>query len=427
MRSPHLSRHARRAFTLIELLVAMTAGIFVAVAAFALARQGSHFFQSETRIAAAQFSVTLGFDRLRADVTRAGFLSTPNIQRDPLRCPPGAIDSGWPAGVRGLGAVRLTAATPSEAQDATNGLAPDSIDLTGSFASSETFPVRGVFANGAAFDVYLQTASGPYQRTATNADLANQDGGAFGALFRAGRILQLVDAGGHREYGVISGYSVNGSGQPIVSLEASPAIPFATSATACGVVGFMDGGQASVISRIRYELRDLNNPGPVPTAYAPLYDAGPVDEGARFDLVRVEVDSTLAEMSDTLEVVSEWAVDLRFAFTVAAPQGTDCAASPPATGPGSNPSLCAFPFGHASNYLYGGDVSANTGPGPERLRAVRMRLVVRSREADRQANIPVDGGIFRYALPGEAGAPSFSRTRTLAADAQFANLAGISW
>src|SRR5262245_4294750 len=109
-----------RGFTLIELMVAITAGLFVAIAAFALARQGSRFFQQEARIANAQFSATLGFDRLRADIARAGFLSSPNIQRDPFRC-------GSTAALPSMAAVRIVAATPAAVQDTTNELAPDQI------------------------------------------------------------------------------------------------------------------------------------------------------------------------------------------------------------------------------------------------------------------------------------------------------------
>ena len=86
-------RLARRArgFTLVELMLALLAGLFVAMAAFVLSRNASRFFQHEARISSAQLAATLGMNRIAADLQRAGFLSTPNIQKDPARC-------GGPAG-----------------------------------------------------------------------------------------------------------------------------------------------------------------------------------------------------------------------------------------------------------------------------------------------------------------------------------------
>ena len=58
--------NVRRAFTLVELLVATLAGFFVAIAAFALAKQSSAAFQQEARLATVQYGEGLGFERLRA-------------------------------------------------------------------------------------------------------------------------------------------------------------------------------------------------------------------------------------------------------------------------------------------------------------------------------------------------------------------------
>src|SRR4051812_27995211 len=100
-----------RGFTLIELIVAITAGMFVAIAAFALSRQGSRFFQQEARIANAQFAATAGFERMRNDIARASFLSTPNIQRDTTRtC---VLSPSAPARARALAAIRIDQSTPA--------------------------------------------------------------------------------------------------------------------------------------------------------------------------------------------------------------------------------------------------------------------------------------------------------------------------
>ena len=186
MSDARIIQSARRSpgFTLIELMVAITAGMFVAIGAFALARQGSRFFQQEARIANAQFSATVGCDRLRADIARAGFLTTANVQRDPFRC---GSTAGWPSpGMPSLAAIRITAATPTAVQDSVNGLAPDQITLTGSYSTVENFPSarrdrrRQVPGHAAA----EQRRHDPGEHRG--------DGGGLGTIFQSGRVLRLL-------------------------------------------------------------------------------------------------------------------------------------------------------------------------------------------------------------------------------------------
>jgi Prokaryotic N-terminal methylation motif len=408
------ARRHSRAFTLIELMVAITAGLFVAIAAFALARQGSRFFQQEARIANAQFSATLGFDRLRADIARAGFLSTANIQRDPFRC---GSTAGWPSpGLPSLAAIRIAAATPATVQDPGNELAPDQITLGGGYSSIEMFPLRSAdIVAGGQFQVVLQQNNGGYVR----ANLGGSDGGVASNLFQAGRVLRILDGTGHYEYGTIAAAGFDGTGSVVVTLKANPAITFKrTAGTTCGVEGIGVGMQANVVNTIRYEIRDVKSLD-LPQ-FRPLYNTSataPGDE-KRYELVRVELDSSGVEMADTLEIISEYAVDLRFGLTVATTSGAD-------------PVLAEFPFGDANVYNYALDVAANpTAVGPERIRAVRTRLTVRSREADRQAPVAPPAGapagsLFRYSMSADGG--SYARARSLVADIQLPNLAGVSW
>jgi hypothetical protein len=396
---------------MVELLVAVTAGLFVAMGAYALAKQGSRFFQQEARIANAQFAATLGFDRLRADIARAGFLSTANIQKDPFFC---GNTGGWPTAIASLAAVRIDKETPAAVQDATNDLHPDQISLSGSYASAETFPIRTVFDNGTTFDVYLQNANGPMARTGA------VEGGAFTEIFKADRILRILDQVGRYEFGRIESVSLQAGGELMIRLKGNPAIPFKrTGGGPCGIEGFGVGMQANVVNWIRYEIRDLK--ASVPAGYQNLYgDAAtaPGDE-TRFDLVRYELDTSGNEIAGSLELVSEYAVDLKFALTVV-PNF--------AGGDGGGPTLATFPFGDDQNYAYAAEVvpGAPVSPiAPNRIRSVRARLVVRSREADRSAPLSQPAGnIYRYAIGADAG---FARARTLIADVSLPNLAGLRW
>lgn len=404
---PQTNRRAR-AFTLVELLVAITAGLFVALGAFALAKQGSRFFQQEARVSNAQFSAALGFDRLRADIARAGFLSTGNIQRDPFYC--GPRPSGAPAGITSLAAVRIVKAVPADAQDSTNGLFPDQIWLSGSYSSPETFPVRSIFENGTAFNVYLQPNNGATARA------GGAEGGSLAQIFTAGRMLRILDSTGRYEFGEIQGYALDASGDMVVTLKQTPPIAFKRDGV-CGVEGFGVGMQANVVNWIKYEVRNLK--ANIPTGYQALYgDAAtaPGDE-TRLDLVRVEVGADESELS--VELVAEYAVDLKFGLTVA----SDIVA-------GTDPTTSVFPIGDDRNYEYTYKVAPPAPAdqkGPERIRTVRARLAVRSREADRAADIPISpatGNIFRYSFGVDAG---YARTRTITADIGLPNLANLKW
>jgi prepilin-type N-terminal cleavage/methylation domain-containing protein len=414
-----MRRLSQRAFTMVELLVAITAGLFVAVGAYSLAKQGSRFFQQEARIANAQFSATLGFDRLRADIARAGFLSTPNIQKDPFFCScdtPGCLKTaGWPTAMAALAAVRIDKETPAAVKDTTNGLYPDQISLSGSYSSPEAFPVRTVFQNGTSYQLYLQNNNGPAARS------GGAEGGALGEIFKAGRMLRILDSAGRYEFGEITGYSLQAGGEMQVILKQNPAVPFKRAGGVCGVEGFGVGMQANVVNWIRYEIRDLK--ASPPPGYATLYgDAATAagDEG-RFDLVRYELKTDGTEMDNSLELVAEYAVDLRFALTVVPTyQGGD----------GGGPTLAVYKFGDAENYTYGGEVIPGAPAseiGPNRIRSVRARLVVRSREADRSGAISDQptGNIFRFAMGGDGG--SYARARTLTADIGLPNLTSLRW
>jgi hypothetical protein len=181
--------------------------------------------------------------------------------------------------------------------------------------------------------------------------------------------------------------------------------------------------QANVVNWIRYEIRDLQKAPPA--AYKPLFATSataPGDETRR-ELVRVELDYDGKEMTDSLELVAEYAVDLKFGSTVISGYKDTT---------NTDPGIVQYPIGDPRNYEYTYEVSSSSpvnDKAPHRVRSVRARLAVRSREGDRAASIPPPssapaGSLFRYAIPGDAG---FARARTLVADISLPNLANIAW
>jgi hypothetical protein len=317
----------------------------------------------------------------------------------------------------GLAALRIIAATPADGQDTNNGLSPDQLTLSGSFASPEVFPVRTVAAENAKYQVYLAENTGALARS------DGLDGGTMAQIFRAGRMMRILDSKGKYEYGAIESYGLNAAGQMVVNLRANPAITFDRKDALCGVGGLGVGMQANVINWIRYEIRDLQkNP---PTAYKALFAASATAPGdqTRRELVRVELDYEGKEMADSLELVAEYAVDLKFGLTVIS--GFKSAAN-------RDPNITQFPIGDAKNYEYTYEPSSSSpvnDKAPHRVRAVRARLAVRSREADRNAGVAAPstappGAIFRYAIGADAG---YARVRTLVADINLPNLANLTW
>lgn len=409
---PFAVRRSRSGFTLVELMVALTAGLFVSIVVFALAKQGSRFYQREARAANATLANVIGFQRLREDIARAGFLSTPNARRDPQVC---GHDPGWPAGLVSLASVRIFQGGSPDTDgwfDA-RGLSPDAILLAGSYQSTDQFPVRAVVSTSAGTEVVLQVNSGPMSRIRYDVD----DPGSLALLqttFPVGRVLRIVDTTGMQHFGVVSAH--NAGAQPSITLSDTPAINFQGGPLACGIRGNGTGAMVNLVQFMRYELRNLSG---LTNRYGALYaaSANAPYEDTRRELVRVEVGPDGNEFAGTEELVAEYAVDLKFGITTVN-----------LVGAGTNPSLLTLEPGNAGIEDTAGDANTILAPnrGPHFIRAVRVRLSTRSREADRETDINAAGdpsiaqGLYRIGLGPNNGAP-FARVRTLQADVALRN------
>ena len=429
-RAPHhRRRRARRlpfGFTLVELMVAITGGLFVTIGVFMLAKHGSRFYQRESRVANATLANILGFERVRADIARAGYMSTPNVVKDPDVC--GRPDATWPTEMGRLQSIRITqGGSPNSAALQANGLDPDEVILAGSFGAVEQFPVQRVVNTGSGFQVYLADRSGPVARVGLN---------NLNDIFVAGRILRIVDKQGRQHYGAITGdpaVDLTDPSQPFIKLATAPALTFRQSSTVgCGIRGECTGCVANVVNIIKYDVRNLDslsNLGGANPSYAPLYGdggVGPFDED-RTELVRVELDAVNGGfMANTEELVAEYAVDFEMGITVA-----DNGVNPS----GVDPSLVRLQPGDGNIPDWAGDVTGITTPnrGPQFIRNVRARLSVRSREGDRRGNVmpgqafvpgagTVGPGVYRFQL--DKNGDIWARVRTVQADIALHNQTG---
>ena len=440
-------RRRARGFTMAELLVATLAGLTVSLGAFAFARASTRTFQQEIRLSDATSNVTIGFRRLVADIERSGYLSTPNIQRDYYtgnRVCLQPNNSTFPTGIQSLAAIRIEQGSytgptgkdsPISTQSTPSGsvtLSPERLTLSGSYASVEQFAVRAVDTSSGSPIVYLDPLSGAAMRT----DPVRAAGNVptlkpWANIFLPGRILRLVDRQGYQHFGVIQSVAIS-NGAPAITLTNIPglymrgSVPPTVANPGCQGIELGVGALANVVNRIRYEVRDLKNV----TDYAALYPTPPViaDDDKRWELVRYEIDTTGNLIAGTTELVAPYAIDLRTALTVI--NG--------GVGPANllqpNPTLTTVDFGDLNTGTkWAREVptgSPTTLDGPERIRSVRVRLSVRSREPDRTsgladpdyAGLPDFRPLLRYQIPGTN---HYARVRTLQAEVSLSNQTSV--
>lgn len=430
-------RRAARGFTLIELMVATLAGLTVSLGAFAFARAATRSFQQETRLSDATSNATIGFRRLVSDLERAGYLAPSNVQREFSAGNRVCLqpNNQFSPAIQALAALEVeqgpttsTGTVINSTNHATGGgapiaLNPDRLTLSGSYASIEQFPIKAIEAAGSTPIVYLERQSGPAMRLMNGSTLATP----WTDVFQVGRILRIQDREGYQHFGHITAINAAGT-YPAITLESTPQLymrgqPAPTvSNPLCKGFDIGVGALANVVNRVRYEVRDLRG---LPQ-YQALYPATPIipEDLQRWELVRYELDRNNNPIAGTEELVSEFAVDLKVAMTVI----------PAVTLNPANPDpvqqLQYLDFGNPTiGSQYGKRIGpANQTAGPERVRSVKVRLSVRSREPDRDQGInpalvgAVPGTLFRYQIPGSN---LYSRVRTLHADVSMSNQIGI--
>ncbi len=425
-------RGGQAGFTLVELLVAMIAGLLVAAAAFAFSKSATRLFSQEARIASAQLSVLSGFERLQADIARAAYLGTPNMPRDRdfhRVCVPNDVFATWPAGMQTMAGLRITAgnATSGGAQLPDSNY-PDSIRIVGSFAANDMFPVANVEAGAQGSIVTLGVNNGPLARSG----VVLGDNATLQAVFATGRVLRIQDMDGNLEFGLITGATFSPTGNPQITTANAIPVKGSGESPTCGVGGYGTQSQASVLSIIEYGIVNVRGMtgGNASVYQATLFsEAGSAyGDDTRTELVRREVflgaaDPPPLSADNNVEIVAEYAVDLRFGLWVGD------ATSTPAGLTYLAPSTAAV---YQRTTLANNYVEGTLPTGPESIRAVEVRLAVRSREVDRNAMIDptltgtsADGGfMYRFPLPNDAGV---ARARTLVATVSLDNQRGDTW
>jgi hypothetical protein len=403
---PSAARREEAGFTLVELMVALSGGLFLSMVVFALARDTTRFYQREGRLASATLAGIIGFERLKADIERAGYLSTPNILADPLNR---TTTAAAPLGIQNLAAVRISPDAPSLTANpafvlnagAGQPSAPDSILLSGSYSATDEFVVAEA-SDGQT--ITLQTQNGPMARLGylATSDPTQQKALLDNVFGPPGQILRYKNTKtGMLFFGVVA--TITGGPQPTITL-ASPMPLMSGGAAAGGVNGYGNGDSVNIVNLVRYRVMDLRT-STQGAAWAPLFTAsqgqGATGENDRTELVRDQLNADgVTVVANTTELVAEYAVGLEFAVMGQIAPG-------PPTLALSVPTDSTF--------------ATYTGARPQGIRSVRVRLSVRSREADRSAGIT--GGLFRF----KVGANEWARVRSFQADVALPNQRTLRW
>jgi hypothetical protein len=258
-------------------------------------------------------------------------------------------------------------------------------------------------------------------------------------------IVRLVDTTGRAQYlatcpmGAAAGLQAGPQGaytQPFVWIDTTNTpIQFAAgTGTQGGASGFCVGCVVNPVMIARWEITtstlELTNTPQYALSLdnqAANYASGNVDT-TKYDLLRTYIDATGAPVYETSEVVAEYAVDLKLAFSV------------DTTALGAQaPTITTYAFDDATNNAnWSYDVSKVSAPppniGPHRIRSVRARVATRAALPDRTVNVPLvnysqQAFLYRYCVNSSPscatsdGTLRWARARTLTTEVSLPNQA----
>lgn len=397
----------RRGYSLVELLVAVLITSLVVGSLYRVSRAATETFNQQQRIAEMQLRLRFATEQLRADLSRAGYMATPNSAVDVRVCPrPTHV-------VQGIGIARDTL-TPVPLPSDNRFIAPAVVRLTGNFHSVDEYLVAGI--NGTQISLQNQT---PQWGRVTPEEFQRIFIGASGQR----RLLRVTSPTGQSQFVQVVGgqyQPTNAASLPTLTVNPAPTqigqgAGGGTAGAGCGVSGLGVGASVAPVSMVEYRLANVQSVMP------DLYPTDPATAGRKTDLIRQEYELQPNPMvvPSGLRVVGEYAVD--FDVTVSLDDGFPAGSL---TGPVA---IRTLPFGDTQIDQIVGDVQS-AGPGtarPQRVRSVTFRLSMREREQDpafgwvQRASAGDPLGRFRV-FDNRIGA---ARVRTVTTEVALPNLA----
>lgn len=451
----------RRGFTLVELMVALSAGLILMMWMTQLSGMVMQTYHDETRSYETETTLRIAAERLRADLQAASFMSSPNMYSDPLLAratttanPGTQWSTGALGGVNRVAGVFYTEGgsydTDSSVKNwsalTANSLRPDSIRVTGNMTTADEY-IGYIVDTNVANSVPSGGGAAVACTSGVKIRLSNDDPAVL--RLKGGDLAQAL-ASARRAFLPTYGANVRGAHTPVsgktfmarvveptgkyfnmapvcdVQLEADSVIvylsgPSTTADESLAVVssraaGGLGGGIAGFspitinpVQTVEWRIRR----GPDATMNRDGFDP-------RFELVRqwIGVDDSGgdAAVMGNPEVIADYAVDLKFAFTFTTQL------SPPLD----------TEYGWGDLTAAGKLDQTLATREPQRLRRIRFRIQVRNAMADSTAAAPGpgDGYLYRYDMTAPAGAngvaPSgaglrFARVRTFTSEVALLN------
>jgi type II secretory pathway pseudopilin PulG len=450
----------KRGFTLVELMVSLVAGLFVTLAVVGLARAATRTFFEAARISSAESAVRTASERLRQDLSRAGYMSTGNIKlardgvlpvpiplahriavRDPSQAAGAATGSRYTTfndlqGIRiivggsGSFASPLLPGAGTPVLSGNNGLNPDALIVSGNFTTDDAYSGKlrpnGACPGGqqvelrgdgdAAVNRMIGTSGTPNPNALANLQAA------FTPVTGFSYAARVVDARGCQHYTIVCSVTVPIAGTAMIHLQGDaggnpPVLPQASSN--CG--GNVD--EPVTVSPLQRRAWFI---GP---NVDPQLDADPSIEpiAYKFNLYRQMLDAAdiPVPIPATQQIVAEYAVDLKFGITAINELNAMKIFD-----------MDGDPGGGAGDVDTWTKPASTTQPtlkeGPQRVRSVRFRVATRAPIADRDNGLLVPPGapyLTRYCVGGVAAASctKFARMRTIVTEVALLNQFGMTY
>lgn len=445
----HAPRVSSRGFTLVELMVSLVAGLIVTIAVVGLAKVATTSFFESARISAVESGVRVASERLRQDLTRAGYMSTGNIRlaRDGasgvpfghkigLATPTATTGSRY-AGlddlqgiqiiVGGSGTFAITGAGSAGVSNlaTNNGLNPDALVLSGNFTTDDSYQGQLVDSGGVQRIELKGDGDSAVRRligmaTAVNPNALVNLQSAYTPVPGRSYAARIVDGRGCQHYVLIESVSLLGPGQAAVNL-VNPAGGFAVPRPGSGNCGAnpLEPVTINPVQRVRWYI-GANTDAALAT------DPAIEPNLNKFNLYREFLDAAdpPAPIAETRQIIAEYAIDLKFGITVA-----NATNVPTTFDMDSDPGGGAGPL---EQWTRRASLSIAGEPGPQRVRSVRFRIATRASLPDRNNSIAVPPGppyIVRYCINAETNASCtrMARVRTIVSEVALINQLGMTY